>query len=55
MKYAQLIDEPWSAMLALKTAPAIEPMSVAELQVHNKIDSAIEAEYLATLIRKSVV
>ena len=53
MKYAQLVAEPYCARLALKTPPATEPVSVAELMTHSRIDNGDEGPYLAALITAS--
>jgi len=53
MRYARLVDDPYCARLTLTTAPAIEPVSVADLMAHSRIDNAAEGSYLAGLITAS--
>lgn len=53
MRYAQLVDSPWNARLALTTAPAAEPVSVDDLRLHSRIDVVDDLTYLASLIAAS--
>jgi len=53
MNYRDLIGEPYNARLALTTPAASEPVSVAELMKHSRIDFSEDAGYLAGLIAAS--
>ena len=50
MRYSKLIDPPWNAQLALTTAPTVEPVTLAELQAHARVDDSEVDAYLTALI-----
>lgn len=50
MRYAQLVESPYNARLALTTAPTVEPVEVSELRLHVRQDFGDDDEYLASVI-----
>lgn len=50
MRYRQLLEAPFNAAPKMKTKPAVEPVSLAEVHQQCRIDTANENEHIASLI-----